>query len=140
MKLVLILVLGLLLLGAPAFGELSLTDVEKIRTIVKESETRLRVEITAADTLLREEIAASEKRMREYISQEVKIVSQDIKTVNITIAEMDKRLGQIFVLVMALVAFIGVVVGIPQIIVATQRKHQRVQDEKIEAQQKQIEA
>ena len=33
-----------------------------------------------------------------------------------------------------------VVVGVPQIVVATQGKNQRAQDEKIEAQQKQIEA
>ena len=130
MKVVLILIIGLLLLSADAFGELSLSDIEKIRAIVKES-----------DTLLRAEIAASEKRMREYVSQEIKIVSQEIKivsqeikAVNTTIAEMDKRLSQIFVLVIALVAFIGVVVGVPQIIVAAQRKHQRTQDEKIEAQ------
>lgn len=140
MKVVLVLSIGFLLFSTPTFGELSVADVEKIQAIVKES-----------DTMLREEIAASEKRMREYVSQEIRLVSQEIrvtnttitqeiKIVNATIAEMDKRLSQIFMLVIALVAFIGVVIGVPQIIVAAQRKHQRTQDEKIEAQQKQIAA
>ena len=62
------------------------------------------------------------------------------KAVNITIVEMDKRLNQIFTLVIALVASIAVVIGIPQILVALQRRNVRAQDEKIEAQQKQIEA
>lgn len=117
MKVILVLSIGLLLFSTPVFGELSIADIEKIRAIVKES-----------DTLLREEIAASEKRMREYISQEIRVINttitQEIQAVNTTIAEMDKRLSQIFVLVIALVAFIGVVVGVPQIIVAAQRKHQ----------------
>ena len=52
---------------------------------------------------------------------------------------LGKRLDYIFMLVLALVAFVGVVVGIPQIIVAMQRKDIRAQDEKIETQQKQIE-
>ena len=94
MKLVLMLLIGLSLLAPAAFGELSLADVEKIRAIVAESETRLRAEI-----------AASEKRMCEYVSQEIKIVSQEIEVVNVTIAEMDKRLGQIFILVMGIGCF-----------------------------------
>ena len=56
------------------------------------------------------------------------------------IKTLGERLDHIFLLVLALVAFVGVVVGVPQIIVARQRKDMHVQDEKIEAQQKQIEA
>ncbi len=145
MRLTLILSLGLLIWALPASSELSLEDFEKIRTLLREdvriivreevaaSEKRMQAEIAASEKRMKAEITASEKRIREYVSQEIQIV-------NMTISELDKRLGQIFVLVIALVAFIGVVVGIPQIIVATQRRHQRAQDEKIEAQQKQIEA
>lgn len=134
MRLTLILSLILLIWAMPASSELSLEDFEKIRTLLREDvRIIVREEIAASEKRMKVEIAASEKRMREYVSQEIKIV-------NMTISEMDKRLEQIFGLVIVLVAFIGVVVGIPQIIVATQRKHQRAQDEKIEAQQKQIEA
>jgi uncharacterized protein YxeA len=144
MKLILILSAGLLLFTASAFSELTVEDLEKIRSIVKEevdpvkeeiakSETRLKAEIVAvkeegakSETRLKEEIVVSEKRMKEYI--------------NVKISEMDKRLNNIFTVVLGLGTFIAAVVGIPQLVIAMQRKDQRAQDEKIEAQQKQIEA
>jgi cell division protein FtsL len=71
-------------------------------------------------------------------------LSGEIKTSNQSLSEtikgLDKRLYQIFVLVIALIAFIAVVVGVPQIIVAMQRKDLHEQDERIKAQQNQIEA
>ncbi len=144
MKLILILSAGLLLFTVPAFSELTVEDLEKIRSIVKEeidpvkeeiakSETRMKAEIVAvkeegakSETRLKEEIVVSEKRMKEYI--------------NVKISEMDKRLNNIFTVALGLGTFIAAVVGIPQLVVAMQRKDQRAQDEKIEAQQKQIEA
>lgn len=118
MKLITLLFAVLLCFTAPAFSELTPADIDKIRLIVKE-------EVEAV-------VEASETRMKDHISGE-------IKAVNITIAEMDKRLNQIFTLVIALVAFIAVVIGIPQILVALQRRDIRAQVEKIEAQQQQIE-
>ena len=125
MKLILILIALLLLFTAPAFSELTADDLEKIQAIVEK------------------EVNDSEKELREYISYE-------IGKVNIKMEEMDRRLtgeiktlgerlDHIFLLVLALVAFVGVVVGIPQIIVARQRKDMRAQDEKIEMLQKQVE-
>lgn len=122
MKLILTLITMLLFFTAPAFSQLSETDLNKIRLIVKE-------EVETA-------IDASEKRMKVHVSQEI---SKEIRPVNATIAEMDKRLNNIFTLVITLVVFIAVVVGVPQIIVAMQRKDISSQDEKIESQQKQIE-
>lgn len=40
-------VAGIMLLGAPVFSELSVTDLEQIREIVKESETRVTGQFTA---------------------------------------------------------------------------------------------
>lgn len=122
MRLLLILSLGLSIFTPTAFSQLKDADLSKIRLVVKE-------EVETA-------VEASEKRMREYISQEI---AKEIRPVNATIAEMDKRLNSIFVLVITLIAFIAVVVGIPQIIVAMQRKDISSQDEKIETLQKQIE-
>ena len=104
MKLIMTLIVVLLLFTVSAFSELTPADIDKIRLIVKE-------EVESA-------VAASEARMKDHISNE-------IKTVNITIAEMDKRLNQIFAMVMGLVALIVVVVGVPQIFVALQRREQR---------------
>ena len=133
MKLILILSVGLLLFTVPAFSELTVEDLEKIRAIIKEeidpvkeeiakSETRMKAEIVA----VKEEVTKSEARMKEYV--------------NVRISEMDKRLNNIFTVVLGLGTFIAAVVGIPQLVVAMQRKDIRAQDEKIEAQQKQIEA
>lgn len=137
MKLILTSTLLLLLLTVPAFSELTPADINKIRLIVKEeveaSEARMGKSIAASEARLRKEIAASEARLKDQLSLE-------ISKVNVTIAEMDKRLSNIFTLVIALMAFIAVVIGIPQIIVAMQRKDRLAQNEKIEAQQKQIEA
>ena len=41
MKLILISIIALLIFAAPVFGELTVEDLEKIRSIVKESEGRL---------------------------------------------------------------------------------------------------
>ena len=130
MKLILTSTLLLLLLTVPAFSELTPADIDKIRLIVKEEVEQA---VTASEARLRKEIAASETRLKDQLSLE-------ISKVNVTIAEMDKRLSNIFTLVIALIAFIAVVIGIPQIIVAMQRKYQLAQNEKIEAQQRQIEA
>ncbi|RKU13763.1 hypothetical protein C6501_09210 [Candidatus Poribacteria bacterium] len=140
MKLILALGVVLLLFTTTADSQLTDADLNKIRLVVKE-------EVEKA-------IDASEKRMKEYIAQE-------IGTVNIKISEMDKRLtgkiesldkdlsgdietlgerlNNIFLLTLGLLAFIAVAVGVPQIIVAMQRKDIRTQDERIESQQKQIE-
>ena len=118
MKLTLALCVALLLFTTTAYSQLTDADLNKIRLVVKE-------EVEKA-------VEASEKRMKEHVSQE-------IGKVNIKISEMDKRLNHIFTLVITLIAFIAVVVGVPQIIVAMQRKDIRTQDEKIEALMQEIE-
>ena len=126
MKSILILSGILLLFTASAFGELTQADIEKIRLIVEESEKRtkeyVKIRIDELDARLSGKIEAGDALLGEEIKG------------------LDKRLDQIFALVMVLIAFIAVVVGVPQILVAMQRKNERIQDEKIEAQQKQIEA
>jgi flagellar biosynthesis/type III secretory pathway M-ring protein FliF/YscJ len=126
MKLILILSAGLLLFTVPAFSELTVEDLEKIRSIVKEEVTESEKGLKAEIVAIKEEVTKSEARMKEYV--------------NVRISEMDKRLNNIFTVVIALVAFIAVVIGVRQLVVAMQRKDIRAQDEKIEAQQKQIEA
>ena len=143
-----LIIIVLLVFSMPAFGELTQADIDKIRLIIKEE-----VEIA---------VTRSEARMKEYVSQEIdkvntrisemdkrltdKIDSLDarltteIKALDARIVALDKGLNRVFMLVLALVAFIAVVIGIPQILVVLQRKEVRAQDEKIEAQQKRIQA
>ena len=73
-------------------------------------------------SIMREEIAVSEARTKVQIDG------------------LQKQIEMLFKLQLALMAFIAVVIGIPQIIVATQRKKQREQEEKIEALQAELNA
>ena len=93
MKAIMIICFVFAALMAPVYADLTTQDIEKIRSIVKE------------------EVGASEKQIKEYITQE-------IKTVNVKIDEMDKRLNLISNLVIALIALIIIAVGIPQIVIA----------------------
>jgi len=95
--------LWLLLFSVPTtFGDLSVKDLEKISAMFEKSEQRLSAETTASET-----------HTKEYISQE-------FGKVGVKIDEMDKQLNQIFMLVVALIAPLGVVIGVTQILVALQ--------------------
>ena len=89
-----ITVLSLLLLTSPAFAELT---KEELRAVI------------------REEIAVSEKRTREYI--DLKIDGLD-RSLSARIDAVDKRLGDMRLMVIALVGLIAAAVAIPQIVIA----------------------
>ena len=102
MKCILIMGAVFLLFTAPAFSELTVKDIEKIQEIVDKSEKRLK-----------EYVDKSEERLKEYVD----------KKENIAVSERDKRWQNIAILAIALVAFITVVIGIRQIIVARQNRN-----------------
>ena len=128
MKLCLLLILTLLLLSTPVFGELTNADLEKINTMLKESEARMKEHVSQEIAKVNLRIDALDKRL-----------TSEIRSVDQRFDDMNKRLDNQFTLILALFAFLAVVIGIPQILVALQRRHQRAQDEKIEVQQQQIE-
>ena len=109
MKVGLSLLIALLLISTSAFGALSVDDLEKIREIVKESEDRLRAELT----LVRAENAASEARTNE---------------------QLDRNLT----LFVALFGFIAVIIGIPLTLVMLQTRKERDRDKQHNAQQQQL--
>ena len=104
-----ITVLLLLLLVSPVFGELTKED---LRTIIKE------------------EIAASEKRMREYIDLKVDGLDKSLnaridgldKNLDASIDALDKRIGDVWLMMIALVGLITATIAIPQIITRLQGK------------------
>ena len=110
----------LLFLTTPVFGELTKED---IRTIIKE-EVR---------PIIKEEITASEKRTREYIDLK-------IETVNTKIDALDKRIGDMRILVIALIALITAAIAIPQIIIAYKERGQKEMQTQIEQLRQKIEA
>ena len=95
MKTILALSILFSAIALPALGELSVQDIEKISSIVKESGDGLK-----------EEIANSEKRTREHI---------DLK-----ISSVEKQITLLTNFVYGLIALIVVAVGIPQILMARQ--------------------
>lgn len=132
MKIMKLLVVSILLVNSPVFADLSIADIEKIESIVKESEAR----------------------MKEYVAQEISKVNTKIdemdKRLTVKIDEMDKRLtsqinavdtqvGRNFNLVLGLIALIAVAVGLPQIITAWQGRKLREQTEKYEVLRQEIE-
>jgi len=71
--------------------------------------------------VVKSEITASETRMKEYITQE-------IKTVNAKIEGQEKRLSQIFWLVIALIGLIAAAIGLPHL----QNRKDQTQEKQIE--------
>ena len=110
MKLILISTTAFLIFTIPVFSELTVEDLEKIRTIIKESEGRV----------------------KEHVNLKIKNVSDKVD-------EMDKRLNLISNLVIALVALVILAVGVPQIIMGWRERGQKAQTERIERLEKQIE-
>ena len=127
MKVYLSFCLILLLLSAPAFAELSVKDIEVINKIVTESEARMKEYVAQEIAKVNVKIDALDQRL-----------TSEIRAIDKRFDDVNKRLDSHFFLILALVGLIGVVIGIPQILVVLQRKHQRAQAEKLERQQEQI--
>jgi len=126
MKLILMSTIVFFIFAAPVFSELTVTDLEKIRSIVKASEDRLKEDLKASEKRLKEDIETSEKRFMQHVADKF--------------GEVDKRLNIIFGFGIALITLIVVVVGVPQIIMAWRGKEDRTQKEQIQELRQEIEA
>ena len=131
MRLVCLFFLCVLLFSGPSsFSEISVEEFEKIRTIVKE-------EVSASEARLRAEIAAAEKRAMAHATQEAEKITVRMDVTDrqreAQFNSVDKNFGYLYMLFAALLALIG----LPLL---RERKKEREQDAKLEAQQKQLEA
>ena len=106
MKTILVLSIFFSAITLPALGELTVQDLDKIRSLIKESEQ-----------VLKEEIVSSEKRTKEYI---------DLK-----INSVEKQITPLTNFVYALTALIVVAIGIPQILIAWQNIKNKPNDEQL---------
>ena len=98
----------LLLLASSAFSKLTEEDIEAIRIIVKED----------VRAIIKEEIAASEKRMKEHVDLKIQIVNAKIDGTNNGINGLQKQLGYMWAVIIALIGLIAAAIAIPQIMVA----------------------
>ena len=135
-KKVLLLAICFLILTTNAFAELTQSDLEEIDKLIQASETRIKeyvdLKINALDVKLTGQIKALDERLTGQIKAlDAKLTGE----INV----LDGRLTQVYGFVIALVALIAVAVGLPQILVARQGKELRVQDQRIEALQQEIE-
>lgn len=128
-----------------AYAELSQSDFEKIQSIVDKSinasEKRMReyidlkiqlvLEQTKLQTrsIVEEEIHASEKRMKDYVDFQVGHLD---KSITIQGGYLRKSVNRNFQLILALIGFVTVVVGIPQIIVVFQNRRYKLMSEDID--------
>lgn len=125
MKNLILIFIGILVCVTPAFPELTASDLQRIREIVKvevvTSEQRLRAEMTAA-------IQASEERMKVYVDTKISEVNSQFAQVNNRIDEVDKRINFAFTVLGWLFALVIAALGIPQLIIAfRQRGQERLQ-------------
>ncbi len=133
MKTVTILCL-LLFLTAPAFGQLTKEDVR---------------------TIMKEEITASEKRLKEYIDLKIDAVDQKLTAridgvekslnaridgTNTRIAGLDKRMDNMWRLMMGLFGLVAATIAIPQIIIAYRDRGRKEMQSQIDQLRKELEA
>ena len=102
MKIITILLAGVLLISPQVFADLSVSDLEKIESIVKDYEARMKENVSG-----------------EIAKVNIKITEMD-KRLTIQIGAVDKQVGRNFNLVLCLIALIAIAVGLPQIITAWQ--------------------
>ena len=149
MKLGFVFLAGLLLMSAPAFAEMSVEDLGKIEAMFEKYDARMREFVGMK---ISEEIGKSEKRMRDFVKGEIaesdremrEYVSHGNQGLSIRMDSLDEQQDRNFLLLLALLAFIGVVVGLPQLRewrnASAQEKQIVAQQQRIDAQQRQIDA
>ena len=149
MKLSPFFLIGFLLMNVSAFAELSVEDLGKIEAMFEKYDARMREFVGMK---ISEEIGKSEKRMRDFVKDEIadsdremrEYVSHGNQGLSIRLDSLDEQQDRNFLLLLALLAFIGVVVGLPQLRewrnASAQEKQIVAQQQRIDAQQRQIDA
>lgn len=108
MKNIVIIISCIIVFTFNAYSELTESDLNKIRLIIKE-------EIETA-------IDKSEKRMKHYVDYKVGVLDAKTDSVISRLDSIEKLGIRNFQLILALMGFVTVVVGIPQIIVIFQNR------------------
>ena len=120
---------------SPALGELTPSDLDKIRLIVKE-------EIKAEVNTAKEELRAEIKVLKQDTEKQITKLEADLKTyIDTKVESLDERLSLIVVFISGMMILVVVTVSVPQVIMAWrewERKEQTLA-KKIEAMAEEIE-
>ena len=137
MKTILVLSIFFYAIALPALGELTDADLDKIRLIVKEE---VKTEITASEKRTQEninlKIEALDKSLNARINELDKSLNARIDAVHTRIDAVDKRVGELeeslssrigdmWLVVLALIGFVAAAIAIPQIIIANTEKRRQ---------------
>ena len=112
-------------IALPARAELTIQDLDKIRSIVKE-------EIEDEVNPIKSEISS--------INTEISSMKTEISSIKENVASLNGRVGGIEKQITWLMAIIIVAVGIPQIVIAWRSRKDREQDRRIEELAREIES
>ncbi len=150
MKIVIVLLILFGSIVLPALGELTAADLDKIRLIVKEE---VKTEITASEKRTQEninlKIEALDKSLNARINELDKSLNARIDAVHTRIDAVDKRVGELeeslssrigdmWLVVLALIGLVAAAVAIPQIIIAYKEKGQKEMEKRQEVLQTEI--
>ena len=130
-----VVILSLLLLVSPVYGQLTKDD---LRTIVKE------------------EITASEKRLKEYVDLKIETVNARIdatnaridaldqkiddveKNLNVRIDGIDKKFDRVWLVILGLIGLITAAIAVPQLVIAAKERGQKETRQQMERMQAKI--
>ena len=128
LKTILCLSLCLYVIALPVQAALTPQDLDKIRLIIHEANASIKAEIAAVKDELSKEIAAVKDEL-----------SKEITSIKTEVAEVQGSLGGLNNMVTWLMVLIGVVVGIPQILMTWRSRKDRAQEEQIQELRREIE-
>ena len=92
MKTLLALLILFHTIALPALGELTTQDLEKIRQIIKESETALKADIEKSETALKADMKDTETALKADMKDTKTTLKADIETLTSKIDAIDTRL------------------------------------------------
>ena len=140
MKTVLLCSIAFCTFAIPAISELTPQDIDKIRLIVKESESQLRQDIAS----VKEELAADISTVKEELAADISTVKEELAAdiskreaaVRVNVARLEGRITGIEKQVAhatnvtyGLIALIVAAIGIPQIIIVWRSRKSQLHDE-----------
>ena len=150
LKTILCLSACLCVMAVSAQAELTSQDLDKIRLIIHEANAPIKAEIASVKEELSKDIMSVKEELSKDIVSVKEELSKDIASVKDALAkeigstknevsEVRGRLDGLEKMMTWLMVLIGVVVGIPQIIMAWRSKKDRAQEEEIQELRQEIE-
>ena len=129
LKTILCLCVCFFVITVSTHAELTPQDLDKIRLIIHEANAPIKAEIVS----VKEELSKDIVSVKEELLKEIGSTKNEVSEVRGRLDGLEKMMTWLMVL-------IGVVVGIPQIIMAWRSKKDRVQEEHIQELRREIEA